>query len=409
MKIFFAISLLLTLTDSSALAHPVTLTRDAIQKMVTTESLDIKAAESDTEAARAREGQLLRSFFPSLSFTAGQESFKIGDGPQRTQPRWGAEAAINLYNGSFDMLNERISRVELNLAESKLSQAQVDQLKKSYEIYWNSLFLQEKKSLLIKEIQKTQSALLAAQKRVSRGVAIASDRIEFELHQANLKEQLAETDLSLEHSLAELKIYLGLPSEQQVILAEVLEPVKKDSESLLFQKNYLSKIAELESEISHQEAKLVEKMWQPQLDLFVSSQRYNERLESAGTGTFSPDNQETTIGLRFIFDLGNTWNRFSEAKSAHLKAKAHSYRSAKETQLLNQDLAYLKKRATLLKNQITENKKLQEKVQLYLKLTLNDYNRGVKNSPDVVSAMDKALRTELKYRELIKEYNSLMF
>lgn len=395
------VALVALIVSDAVLAE--TLTKEKLNQMVLKGNPSIQAAELEKEAAGTLKGSLLRSFLPELSLSAGTRFFQSGAEPEESQSAWEAEASLNLYNGGIDLLADQRRQFESQLAEYQLDQTQIDQLRSASEKFWNAVFLKEKKTLLENEIRKTKVALKAAEKRVARGVAIASDRIEFELHENSLKSQLRETTLALEQSLFELRNALGLPPGEPMEIAEKMAPVPSEKESLLFQRNNRAKIAELESEIYKSEAKAAKNFWLPSLDLFYLKENNIERIETVPEA----DNQETMIGLRLVFDLGQSGQRFAESKALRLKAQASQLRAAQESHTLAGELSFLKKQHQLLKTQILQTQQVLDKTRLYLRLTLSDYDRGVKNSPDVVGAMEKVFSTEVLYLELVRDHNAL--
>jgi hypothetical protein len=97
----FSFSILVFFPAMAFSQETLVLRSENLKELVEKRSERIKAKEFEAEAASLRTGSFARSFLPTVEVYVAEESFRKGQGSQKTQPTYGAEAKINLFNAGF--------------------------------------------------------------------------------------------------------------------------------------------------------------------------------------------------------------------------------------------------------------------------------------------------------------------
>jgi outer membrane protein len=142
----------------------------------------------------------------------------------------------------------------------------------------------------------------------------------------------------------------------------------------------------------------------PKLDAYAAIKRYNEQIESAGQDAANDMKNESVIGLRITMNLGSGFESNREAKALFIEAQAARTFAAYEKQQIEIDIKSEMAQLKSLFEQIQETDQNIKRAENYYKFTQSEYNRGVKNSPDVLGASEKLFDTKNKHLETIKNY-----
>ncbi|MGE3760552.1 MAG: TolC family protein, partial [Pseudobdellovibrionaceae bacterium] len=177
----------LAAVSSTAFAKEVKVQFDELKTLVETKNERVLSVKSEADAAQAREGHLGRSFLPKVEAHFAQESFKVGTHDQKSQPDYGAEASVNLYNGGRDRLRESELRARALRKEFEVKTSMAEELARVRELYWMIVFGKNNLRLLREALDTNSANLKAAQRRISSGVATQSDKLEFEMKAIDLQ------------------------------------------------------------------------------------------------------------------------------------------------------------------------------------------------------------------------------
>ena len=111
-----------------------------LKNLVETKNIRVEAAKLETEAALERTGSLLRSFLPSFELYGAQESFKIGKQDQKSQPLYGVEAKINIFNGGRDLLQSDIRDLQVQKKTFESARIESEVLEEVRNTYWEIIY-----------------------------------------------------------------------------------------------------------------------------------------------------------------------------------------------------------------------------------------------------------------------------
>jgi outer membrane protein len=385
-------------------SQAVEINSSLLKSLVETKNIRVEAAKLETEAALERKGSLLRSFLPSIELYGAQESFKIGKQDQKSQPLYGVEAKINIFNAGRDLLQSDIRDLQVQKKTFESARIESEVLEEVRNTYWEIIYFINKIELLNSTVKVNADNLKSAQRRISSGVATESDRVEFEMKSVDLSQELLESKLHLEIKIRHIAVLLGFDNSKELTFSEKLEHQHDYEMALAHNKKdheFLYKETEIQSAVNQLSATQLNRIWAPKLDAYASYNQFNEREKEFAS---AEDRTESRVGVRLSLSLGEAFESYKEAAS--LKKEALSAQKMSELKKKEIDIHVSNEMAELellhgLVHAAEENIVRAEK---YYKLTQSEYVRGVKNSPDVLGASEKLFEVKKKRIEIVRDF-----
>lgn len=361
------------------------------------------AAHSEAQASKERQGSLSRSFLPSLELHAGQEQFKIGEQDRKTQPVYGAEAKINLYNGGRDGIESQIRDVESQRRSFQAQRIQSEELEQARTLYWQILYIKEKSVLLKAALIVNNQNLLSAKKRIRNGVATDSDRFEFEMKDVELRREVTTDTVEQEKLKRTLAMMLDISEASLTLIGKLTHDHDYEAALVHAAKDheFLYKEDELQAEQLQMTAKTQSRALLPKIDIFAGYSQYNEREKEYPD---SKDRTESVVGVRANIDLGLGFEAARESAALRYEASASARRAASAKRQIEIHIQGELDELNNLHAQIHEAEENIKRAEGYYKLTQGEYGRGVKNSPDVLSASLKLYDMQHKYVEIVRDF-----
>jgi len=364
----------------------------------------VAGVSSAAEGAAGRSGSLVRSFLPELSVYGSQERFRKGQAEWKTQPSFGAEAMVSVFNGGRDgIYAEELSvRADRLKAESRV--VVYEELLKAREAYWKILYYRDLLSLYRELEKENASSLQAAERRIRGGVATQSDRFEFEMKGLEIKQERGEAEVALSILQREFAALFGEELQGELTFTE---PLAHDHEweALLrhgeLEHDFLSKPAELKAQEGSLAARRAARTWWPKVEAFAAWRQPNQLEENP---LLARDRQEAVFGIRasvLLFDGGKGRVEGSaltqEARGAQALARYDHRQVEVEIHRETTELRFLHSQVHEAEENITRAKK-------YHTLTQSEYSRGVKNSPDLIGATEKLFTVRRKRLEILRDF-----
>lgn len=397
-------SLIILLNFLTTYAECVEISFNELKDLVENKNTRVHASQLLIDSSVEREGHLVRSFLPKLSLSAGNETFKTGPYGLKTQPVYGIEGSINLYNGGKDQIESEIR--ELSTVRNKNFKKLVitEEVRVARELYWEAVFLEEKRIFLNESIETNKKNAASAEKRIKSGVATQTDRIEFEMEHINLSRELLGTNTKLANTLNSLKVILSLPENTELKLIDKFVH-DHDFEKMLSlaqsEYEFTFKGTEINAKINSLMSKKEKNDIYPKLEAYANYFQYNQKEKDYPS---KEDRDEYVIGLRVSIDFPSGFESRRNAAALFLEAKAEEnnleYQKRDIKNHLDNEINQLK----FLHEQVHHAEENIVKAQKYYQLTQSEYARGVKNSPDVLSATQLLFAAKEKHLEIIKEF-----
>lgn len=394
----------LLLSATCVWASSLDLTFDGLTQLIREKNSKVQAAALEREASHLRTGSLARSFLPSLRVQGSYENFRKGRGSLLSEPAYGAELGVNLFNGGRDGLESQIRDLELQKKDLGLKRVFITELQEARVLFWKILFHEAQIELLQDMVKTNLQNQKSADRRIRSGVALETDRLEFEMKAIELKQELEESELSLVNLKKEFSVHAGLKPAQELKLKDKFQH-EHDFESLLKHEaadhDFIVREVELEGEIQARAAKKEKRALWPQVEAFASFHQYN-RLEEDFPNR--QDREESTVGVRMTLNFSGVWESQKQASSLQKQALASEqiaeYKKLEIEAHLESEMSELR----LLHDQVHEAETNIELAQKYYRLTLSEYARGVKNSPDVLGASEKLFLMREKRNQIIRDF-----
>lgn len=404
MKTILMFAVLILASTARVQAAPLEVTSANLKTLVEERSARASAARLGAEAAREREGSFKRSFLPSVEVFAAQENLKEGREERKTQPAYGIEGKVNLFNGGRDRLEGEIRDLASSRSEFQGRRVISEELEKARATYWELLYLREKIGVLKSALTVNDGNLEAAERRIRSGVATETDRVEFEMKRVDLRRELGETELRFESDKRNLAVLLGGSEADEVRLPEEFAH-EHDYASILKHKpedhEFLYKENEISAKQSELSAKSNGRVWWPKLDVYAGYHQFNERDKESPNAA---DRTESVVGLRLSLSLpaGLESNREAAAqrKEGEASARLADFQKREVESHLTNEVAEL----SFLHGQIHDAEENIRRAERYDKLTRSEYVRGVKNSPDVLGSSEKLFDMRIKRLGIIRDF-----
>lgn len=383
---------------------PQTVSSENLKKLLEEKNSRIIAAKYEAQAAEDRRGYLTRSFLPSFELYAGQDQFRSGRDPVKSQPTYGAEARLNLFRGGRDALESENRDLDSEKRQVQAVRIAAEELEKTRALYWNLIYLKEKSGILNSALDVNKQNLGAAQRRIKSGVATDSDRFEFEMKDVELRQDIARMNLDLNNQSKQMTVVLGLDEGDSILTAEKLNHDHEFMESLKHTGKdhlFLYREHEIEAQQRQVRAKSRSRAWWPSIDAFASYNQYNEREKEFPN---AEDRTESVIGVRAHFSFPEGFDSVNEASALRKESQAQSALGDLQKREVEVHLSTEMSELKFLHDLVHEAEENISRAERYYKLTQSEYGRGVKNSPDVLGAADKLLAMRLRRLEIIRDF-----
>ncbi len=367
-------------------------------------NLAVQSQGKTIESEKVNKGYLGRSFYPTLSLELGQENFQTGSYKTRSQPHGMLEARFNLFRGGRDKIESRIKNIYTQISEYKRDLSIREEINKIRKLQYQIMFNMELVSILKKELAVNKRINAQALQRAKSGVTTRTDTLEFTINESELIESIE----SLEHENKILKIgikpLLGISQDEEINFSMILEHQHDDeliSRGYSFNKH--PEVATLHAEfasLSNQQ-EMKQRWWTPSLDLYGGYYLYTLRDRDY---LAMRERDDRVVGLRLTMELFDGRKGSTESSAAHYQAESKrmmARHTEKQTEarflMLKEDLKHTHEVMHYVLDRIKKSKD-------YLDLTLKEYDRGIKNSLDALTAMQRYYRYEKQYLEKKKEY-----
>ena len=396
-------ALLIALFLTAGAQASVTLTEENIGSLFQSNP-DAKSLRERLEASEKLRGYLTRSFLPKVELSYGRERYTTGPYDHVNQPFGGFQASINVFNSGKDALENDKRNINAKIAgiDSVVLEAQiVAQLRKDMAEY---AYLTEVESILKEALENNERNMKAARERVRAGLAAATDTLDFQQQAIALKQQLSQVNYSKGVVSRVLATLLGQdPSSDVSVNFTNSHPEHTD----YFFKNYhverslAVKRSLFLSEVAKIEMKEAKRWWAPSVDIYGFAVRALQKDREYPT-----PGQRNDVGVGFrismpIFDKGEGY-RLAQSNSARVRSQ-EALAQSKVLAIQRETLDAQKKLdlAHELIHGAEENVTVMTK---YRQGVLNEYNRGVKNSPDVLQASNRWIQANIQYSEVKRNY-----
>lgn len=400
--------LLFTLAFNLTLAGPqawsaVRLDYENLETLIRSKNNKVAAMTVELRGAEKRLGYFKRSFIPTGEVFVAQEKYQTGPYETMNDPLYSARANFNLFRGGRDLLEDKIRRAQKLGMEMLSVGVMQEELFEVREAFWNLVYLREVKQLYDRTIVENKRNLGGAIRRINAGLATKVDRLEFEIADTQLNQDLARITVAISTTQRRLSALLALSPETEFETDAVI-PHNHDEASSGIDLDF-NLFRDVRFELSRQQefeaqGKILKRWWTPRLDVYAESLLYNFRERSFYTQNDRIDN---ALGVRLTFDFDGFQGQY-DGEAAMARAEAARLRANQIKIEAEASFNTAKQEMELIHQLIHDGEKNIQKGQEYLSTTQSEYARGVKNSVDVLSATLKQLEFRRRFVELRRDY-----
>jgi len=398
MRHLFIALILLPITPIFANAE---YTLESISSIAETHSFELQEMKNAAGAARLNLYARLGEFSPEIgaegNWRYDQEKEKFKDLSYYGYGR------LNVFRGFSDFQRWRAASELNRIHEIRAARAQEQLRLKVRKAYLRVLTLQQITNLIQEHFKITEQQLAMARKKINGGLATEADVYDFNIHQTSLKSEMELLSAELIEAWQALEVLAGQSLDSSKALARPSDlEVVIDEQQLMASALGASDIV-LDARIAEAStradkwATLGELMPRADIDakfgkLFESDFGESHKNSWAIVGTVSIP----------IFD---GFRRLNDSRSKDYELdKAITQRARAELEAKNSTRLLFEKVRSLSKRLGLEEEKLKQSAKYY-DITLSEYRRGVKNSPDLASASDRlfdAKKEALEIRQALE-------
>ncbi len=400
---FLQFSILL-LSVSAMNAFAIDLKYSDLDRITLEGNSSIAASELRWQAQDKRTGFFSKSFAPRFDLGIGQEIFQTGTYLEKNEPYGNIAATINLFNGFRDLNEGRVRTAHAVYEKSESLITRQEKLSASRQLYLQLAYCKELESTY-RTIQETNTRVKkSAQIRQNRGLVTNTDIHEFDLYANRIKEEIESLHHERELVSVRLSAALGMEPTREI---NPLDRLEHDHHDDRITRDYrkvatvgLLKIQALDS-IKSAEASYRAAWWLPSVDVYAGYYVYTLRERDY---LAYQDRDDWAAGVRATWSLFN-FELYSQSKASSIEEKASQLDKKQKDRDFNAEVISKQGELLHLHELIHNSEERLKLVEQYLRSTQSDYDRGVKNSPDVISAIDKLIATQKELLERKLDYH----
>lgn len=378
---------------------------EGLERQLFEKNQEVLALQKETEAKEALYKASFSGFYPTINMNGGYEKNKTDERPNEVGYLGFVEGKLNVFKGFKDQA--LISQREADL---KLSQIELEFKKRELrlvliEIASDMILLHQFQNILDEESKVTQTQKQMAAKKTSSGLTGPVDNYEMELRENEIK--IEQAQINQKHQEAHQRFFKIFGEDIDDKKLEKLEfsKLEKNSqflkENLSFENTLDFQREKLLAEKADYEKNEVKSEFLPSIDFTYSFGRLTPSEASP-----LPFN-ESKYGVMITIPLFSGFETYYKTKAMNLQSQSiEKQKWQKRNEVLaeiNTSKIKLEELSTLL--QLNDQKLIS--AQKYFDLTLSEYRRGIKNSPDLVGATERLFSSKKKKFELLKELELL--
>lgn len=391
-------NIILTLVLLSAAIAVSAQTRADLESRLLASNQELKSLQQDIAAQDSLKKSTYSPFLPSLNAVGGLARIKNDRDDDKGQVGY-LQGSANLFAGFKDRANFDIQKKNLELSRLNYEIRLRSAKEELTEILTSMIGLHQLEKILDEEFKITQTQKQMAARKVSAGLTSQVDNYEFDLRESEI--EIQRRNIAREHDAVHKKLNAlfnqEIPDKEiEGISFATTGAIAKEVNLTSFENHPLVRKAQIEEQIAESEKTSMSSEFLPKIDLSYSFGRLTPTEDEVKYN-------ESEVALLVTIPLFSGFDTYHKRKSAvaNLSAKEH----AKNQVFLNvkSQFEQLKLRAKELVElyQIIDKKLLV--AEKYYNLTLSEYKRGVKNSPDLVGATERYFDSKKKKIDLQKE------
>lgn len=337
------------------------------------------------------------TFLPELSLNGGLGSEKLKDDSYETKkgPFVFLESKLNLYRGGRDLIAQDKTQTQIAIAKIEKEIKKRNLNIEAFKLISQIELMTKENKLIEDEVKDNATHHSMARKKVDAGLTSSVDLLDFELKRESLSNELDKNLLTIEILKKELVNLFGgsfsyselekTISGQKSNAPTPVESALQDTPNLL--------LAQKQIDLNNSELSAIKREYLPSVELEAKWGQITPQEK------FLDSKKEHAVFLNInipLFSGLSTAGKIQQSVNESTLKK----RELKQTEIETAAQRELEsKKIELSKRILASLKRTQAQSIRYKTLTIGEYKRGVKNSPDVISASDNLLEIERKMLE----------
>ncbi|MFN0118533.1 MAG: TolC family protein [Elusimicrobiota bacterium] len=385
-------------------SEPIDLLYEDLPKWTKSGNLSIKSSQAHFIGSQRRTHHLARSFSPTVKLEAGYELFKTGLYETKTQPYGDLEARLNIFRGRRDLYEENIRFAQSESLAAIAAKNYRSELLAARKLFWDLVFSREVTKMMKEFVIQNEKNITASTSRINRGLTTDSDRLGFQMMDLRMKEEMESQHHETILIQADLAPLLGQSGGSVFNTIEAIAHAHDD--------HILNEVPSHESvpdlvgahsnrQVAEWQRKTAASYWRPSIDLYGGYYLYTLRERES----FQRKNRDdTAVGVKASLPLFDGFQSKNNAMSLEKQTEAYAFQVEYLEAKTKSILFVLKEELRHLDELVHSSEKQVEMGKTYLLQIMGEYNRGVKNAPDVLDALEKIVALKHEYAERRRDY-----
>ncbi|QDK44664.1 hypothetical protein DOM22_05555 [Bdellovibrio sp. ZAP7] len=393
-KGFLLIGLFLGL-NASAMDGITNLEQQLSEKNKTLEALknDLQAKENILKSSYS-------NYYPTLNAVGGWGENRVEDPGERDKGYFGyLDGRLNLFNGFKNVSISEQRKIEVQLSGIEYETTRRELRQQLIEVTSEMIYLHKLQEILVEEEKVTKSQKSWAGKKVTAGLTSAVDNLEFDLREDEIRIQQRQIDQLHKESHLKLVQLFGADVSDSDLSKLAFTDIRKLTELNPFtpEQNLANQKATMQARLAELDKKSIKADFLPSVDFVYS---FGRITPSENTPM---DFNETKYALQVIIPLFSGFDTVYRSRSANSGISSSKARS-NQTHLDSQSLFNsLSEKMKELRDLYDINERKLESSRKYFEMTVGEYKRGIKNSPDLVGATDRWFSSQKRKYDLLKD------
>jgi outer membrane protein TolC len=385
-------------------AEELRLTPENLSQLLQERHPALNASNRLVDAAKTRTGYWRRSFYPHVNALVGAERYETGPYAVDSQPYGLADASVNLFRGGRDRLEEAQRRTQVRLAAADREVFLREELEKVRGLYWQLVAERERIYHIDALLAQGRRIRQAAERRVSKGLTTNTDVLAIDLYNRQLEEQKESAMHEAQLIYLTLAIPLNISSGAIIVTSSGIPHEHLDTPPSSKTIPPTMVRVQAQQEISEIQRAIHSRWWMPALDAYGQYGLYTRRDRDFVNRN---DRVDWAAGLRAKFALFDGGTAHQEAKASAQETTAYRELANYKERSHQADIATAVEEMRHTDDLIEGSKIFLEKGDQLLRQTLNEYDRGVRNSQDVLAAFDRLATIRHQHLERRLEYQKV--
>lgn len=378
---------------------------ESLEKKIYEKNQDFISLQMQAESKQALSQSTSSGFYPTLNAVGGWGQNKTDDLLVTEKGYVGyLEGKFNLFHGFKDQSVANQKEVDLKITNLELELKRRDLKADLTEIASSMIFLHKLQSILEEEYKVTQSQKQMAAKKVAAGLTGSVDNLEFELRENEI--QIEQKQIVQQHEEAHqnfIRLYGENISDAELEKLDFsnAEQLIKTIDQIKVDFNLQYQIANFQQEKAAFEKQEIKSDYLPSIDFTYSAGRITPSDDTPAKFN------ESKYALLITIPLFSGFDTFYKTKAANLAFQSSEKIKNQQHNQITADFNILKTKIKQLAALYEINQQKLITSQKYFDLTLSEYKRGIKNSPDLVTATERLFSSKKQKYTLLKDLELL--